>query len=1477
MPSLKKKVLSLYLRTGCQRQLALNLYGDKERSEMGMPPRQTARAGLGLVGKAGYEWQDTKVSELASVFSKARVYVNSKEEGGRPGMLNLADVLKLVKPYDFIIEGKYKAQTEAFCDGVGIGEIRDRKGNKLEVGDANPDIIQVLSPMRERPTWEGGQGGERANALTMEVLPTGDIQPLDVRDARLRLRVIDIKQSAEPGAHYFAEVVYYSITLAAWLVQNEGSNKFVVVAAPAVWPGSYEASSIAIAKELARKQAREATCEELAQALEDDIEVAPFDVFAPRLRRFFQEELAFALQAPWDELPWHVSYSCNGCEFLGYPWLDNKGELTNHHLHCWPTAERENHLSRVAGLSQGGAKLISDIARDVGTLAEVVTDDPIFDRSPTLRSKRTIYPHRARALSDKIATVVPASGGDALMPRWPDLHIYIFLDFDLASAITAAFSLRAFWKEALPFTSQEKPKIKRWAAFENDKFTGYQEVFLVDQRNLERERQELISFLRALRAILEEVRTLDDQDVGIGRRGDARKPEKAKRSTYQIYLWDEAQRKHLVRVIGRHLGAILADSRLRDLAWLFPPPELLAHAEDASFNSPFTVVANVVQNTVAVPVPHHYTLLEAVQTYRPDVVRAPTVHPLYREPLSDLVPGERLHEMWMHRGDWLQTMNTVRETTQKKLSALAYIVGRLERDLKDVLNRAAAPPLVRAPKRITGVAPHCQLWHEFTRLNAALEELDSHTIRAMPAHEREARFKSAHLLKRLEGKERTTAIERLQAMAGRPLSFSETLVIYNLAPGSRDVNIRPPALGYALAPKDSPGFLDRSVFPLVKDVPNHLFKGGRKPDTRGSVADAGLTNVSVIAIDRFKGIVALQPSNGYQVAALEQAGMVNLSANVMLDPISSDYLTKKVRLTLEGIGRPASAVADESVLRALGVDPPNGTPTPEMPASEFLWQASTLSAAKVSRDLTAARTALEREGVRLNTSQWAAWEAALTRRLALVWGPPGTGKTETLRAVIGGAVWVAHAARTPLRILVSAGTYAASDNVLVDTAGLLARLLPSKPYQLVRLQRSYDTPSGDITGSEDGDIKLVVVKPKEAGPEVIGLQNLLKGDTPQILILAGPPQQLHNLAIATKSKTKNETAKRTQRRWFDLIIIDEASQLDVAQATLIVTKAADGAAFVLAGDDKQLPPIHQATAPEKLDHVVGSVYGYVRHHHGVVPTSLQVNYRSNDTLVELTKRAGYDPKLQAQHANLRLKTLGDGFPKQRPDNWPSNVVWSPEWTRLLAPDKPAACFLYQDDVASQANDFEAEVVAALTWLLYGRIDRQLAGEYDKELRPRPLTGEPLSEREFWERGVGIVTPHRAQMAKIVERLQRAFPSHDPAFIWGAVDTVERFQGQQRDVIIASFGLGDPDLIRAEDEFLYQLNRFNVMTSRARAKLIVLVTRTLVEYLSDNVEVLDQSRLLKYFVETFCINPEQVTLAYMNEGKVIERVGFLRTR
>jgi DNA replication ATP-dependent helicase Dna2 len=111
----------------------------------------------------------------------------------------------------------------------------------------------------------------------------------------------------------------------------------------------------------------------------------------------------------------------------------------------------------------------------------------------------------------------------------------------------------------------------------------------------------------------------------------------------------------------------------------------------------------------------------------------------------------------------------------------------------------------------------------------------------------------------------------------------------------------------------------------------------------------------------------------------------------------------------------------------------------------------------------------------------------------------------------------------------------------------------------------------------------------------------------------------------------------------------------------------------------------------------------------------------------------------------------------------------------------------------------------------------------------------------------------------------ASEGHDPAMIRSAVDTVERFQGQERDVIIATFALGDPDMVSAEDGFLMSLNRFNVLASRARAKLVVLVSEEVIDHLPTDVETLRESRLLKEYAENACPDRRQISLPWISGG------------
>ena len=221
-----------------------------------------------------------------------------------------------------------------------------------------------------------------------------------------------------------------------------------------------------------------------------------------------------------------------------------------------------------------------------------------------------------------------------------------------------------------------------------------------------------------------------------------------------------------------------------------------------------------------------------------------------------------------------------------------------------------------------------------------------------------------------------------------------------------------------------------------------------------------------------------------------------------------------------------------------------------------------------------------------------------------------------------------------------------------------------------------------------------------------------------------------------------------------------------------------------------------------------------------------------------------------------------------PQGWPTSLHWTPEWAALLDPVHPACVFVYSEGRSSQWNPFEADAVAALVRLLHSRLAAGPAGEREPStgaILPTPTT--TYQEVDFWARGVGIVTPHRAQQALIIARLRHVFSGAglDPSLIRDAVDTVERFQGQQRDVIIASYALGDNDAIRDEDEFLMSLNRFNVMVSRARAKMILLVTQEVVNHLADDLDVLRESRLIKTFAETFCDQYRPMTLGHLVSG------------
>jgi superfamily I DNA and/or RNA helicase len=82
----------------------------------------------------------------------------------------------------------------------------------------------------------------------------------------------------------------------------------------------------------------------------------------------------------------------------------------------------------------------------------------------------------------------------------------------------------------------------------------------------------------------------------------------------------------------------------------------------------------------------------------------------------------------------------------------------------------------------------------------------------------------------------------------------------------------------------------------------------------------------------------------------------------------------------------------------------------------------------------------------------------------------------------------------------------------------------------------------------------------------------------------------------------------------------------------------------------------------------------------------------------------------------------------------------------------------------------------------------------------------------------MVSPHRAQNATIAQHLAGLLAAHQASPMLPVIDTVERLQGAERDVLLFSVTTSDPDQI--DNPFLNHPNRFNVAITRARHKLVV---------------------------------------------------------
>jgi hypothetical protein len=1384
MPFLNKRVISQYVRRGCQRQLRLLLSPDNEeyrheREEAEMPDPHPPRPGLEQVRQAGDEWEAEKIKELIDTLGSDSVVADSylnKNGETRFSSIELRDYLSTAESGEFLIEAEFDVPNL-------FKEVNELDSLELDYGRLRPDLLQVLDP------------DESEEMLT----PKGETKALPIDDDRFQLRVIDIKLTSEPSAAYFAEVTYYAMALAAWLIENDLDDQFVVSAEIAVWPGSHEGSELVARSREARDEGQEAELAELVKALEDDLEFGPVTVFSSRLRTFFLDELPDVLDQDWDELPWHVDHKCIGCRYLGQH-VENPDER-----HCMPLAEETGHLSRVAYVSRGASDALKDSGvKNVSELAQRSTDDEAFDEHHTLKATRTVVSGRASALTADESKIPEKAGTSAVMPRWTHLRVYLTVDFDVGSAITLSFGLKAFW-----INPDDYEDYRAWD----------RETFVVETKDIDVERRALLRFLKKINSILEWAQERNEE------------------TTVQFYIWDNIQYKHFTRVIGRHLTSILQEGDVNNLAWLFPPEDVLENPEHASRNSPITIVSDVVRSVLAAPVPHVYSLLNVARAHHsddlPEHLNDFSIHPHFEDDFSSVIPSERAHEIWGRVGGdypWHEQLEDLKEAVTTRLMALEEVTERLEQDLRPELGSNAPKINISSPEREYGIGWDGQLWLSFAKLDVALDELEIESVRAMPPHEREARFHSAMLSDLLTGEARAEALTELG------IDSEPELLVYQMESGSSEVKIREGDFDRCLAPNRDTSELHEKIHHVLSDagvddqvdLPKWLYYNKIEKATQ----------VRVDAIDREQNLVAVKPDN-QGLTKLWESGVYDFSKGVSLEPLHVDFYLDKLRRTLKSIGNPEIQRDDPLVRRAVGLEfSRQGRRTEHTPVAEVLWNADQMATEVVNRDVDGARSALERAGFTLNPSQWAAWEESLTSRLNLIWGPPGTGKSRTVRGLTLASLWDAETNQDNLRILICAPTYTALDNVLRGVYQYRENIVSDDAVNFHRIRSKWrDPPEGVLSKI---DTKLNRHSP---GDRIKQLKADLDTNS-CISVVGATPQQVHNLIRLWDEDSG-------QRELFDLIVVDEASQMDVGHSILAYSSLAENGSVVVAGDPLQLAPIQNADPPLDLEEMVGSTYEFFSDLHDITESQLTTNYRSNDEIVEFQKSAGYPRELEPHSPDLEI-AFEEEIPSNEPTNWPEGLPWGEFIEKLLSPEHSCICITYSGGRDSQWNDSEAKLVTSLVRALNGRLENQLKNERDGETGDvLPSSNECYNSEEFWQEGVGIVTPHKAQEALIINQLQQFTETGQEDLIRDAVDTVERFQGQQRDVIIASYAVSDPDLISDEDEFLLGLNRFNVLQSRARAKVIVILSEELIQHLSSDLEVLEESSLLKDYATLFC--------------------------
>ena len=273
---------------------------------------------------------------------------------------------------------------------------------------------------------------------------------------------------------------------------------------------------------------------------------------------------------------------------------------------------------------------------------------------------------------------------------------------------------------------------------------------------------------------------------------------------------------------------------------------------------------------------------------------------------------------------------------------------------------------------------------------------------------------------------------------------------------------------------------------------------------------------------------------------------------------------------------------------------------------------------------------------------------------------------------------------------------------------------------------------------------------------------------------------------------------------FGTLFIDEAAQTLEAACWIPMKRASR---VILAGDHCQLPPTVKSIAALRAG-LGKTLMERIAENKPEVVTLLKIQYRMNDEIMRFSSDWFYGGKVESA-PQIKYRSVLD---YDHPITW---IDTSNEENQITiegedAPEDSASA----SSAANQNSDlnFKEQFVGES----FGRINKAEAeltlltlAEYFTKISKRRVLEERID--------VGIISPYRAQV-QYLKKLIKKYEFFKPYRRLISVNTVDGFQGQERDVILIS-------LVRSNDEgqigFLKDLRRMNVAMTRARMKLIIL--------------------------------------------------------